>query len=158
YYLPVGACAPTADASPPLLAGAKRVVYVPSATVLLTYCRRRTPSTKRSVLAVAPESKHALVTQGAARTLADAPESQALLGQAATRAAFFAAAPEYATIYFLGHALFDHVHPMWSYVELTDENLRAVDILRDLRIQADLVVLAGCETGRGAILRGDEIL
>jgi len=140
------------------MAAGRRVVYAHSATVLFTYCHSRPPSAKEGILAVAPTSKHVLVTHGAARTLAAAPESRTLIGEEATRAAFFAAAPEQSIIYFFGHARFDHRHSMWSYLELSDGNLRAVDILRDLHIQADLVVLAGCETGRGDVLRGDEIL
>jgi CHAT domain-containing protein/tetratricopeptide (TPR) repeat protein len=158
YYLPVGAFVPTADSPPPLLAAGRRVVYAPSATVLLTYCHSRPPSPNEGVLAIAPTSTHAQVTYGATRTLASLKKSRALIGEEATRRALTAAAPEHRVICFFGHAKFDQEHPMWSYVELTDGWLRATDILQGVRYHADLVILAACETGRAEVLRGDEIL
>jgi CHAT domain-containing protein len=41
---------------------------------------------------------------------------------------------------------------------LADGRLQASEILRELRLQADLVILAACESGRGQVLRGEEIL
>ena len=43
-------------------------------------------------------------------------------------------------------------------MKLGDGQLQASEIIDKLRINADLVVLAACETGRSEVLRGDEIL
>jgi CHAT domain-containing protein len=47
---------------------------------------------------------------------------------------------------------------MASRLKLSDGSLHASEILRDLHLQADLVILSACETGRSHVLRGDEIL
>jgi CHAT domain-containing protein len=158
YYLPVGSFAPTPDGSSPLLAAGRRVVYAPSATVLLTYCHQRPPSPHDGILVVAPASHFVQATYGAARSLGQIVGSRALIGEEANRKEFFAAAPQHRVICFFGHAAFDHKHPMLSYFQLADERLDAVEIVRNLRYHADLFVLAACETGRAAVLRGDEIL
>ncbi|MCB9102291.1 MAG: CHAT domain-containing protein [Anaerolineales bacterium] len=158
HYLPLGALIPQIGASPPLLAAGRRVVYAPSATILLNYCHRRPPSTRQGLLAVAPADERLQFTLDAAATLARRSGSAALAGQAATRQAFLAEAGRYRTLCFLGHALFDQRHPMASRLKLADGSLHASEILRELRLQADLVILSACETGRSQVLRGDEIL
>jgi CHAT domain-containing protein len=47
---------------------------------------------------------------------------------------------------------------MSSRLKLADSTLHASEMLRELRLQADLVILSACETGRSHVLRGDEIL
>lgn len=163
HYLPIGALTPDLAAPPPLLAAGRRLVYAPSATVLLDYCHTRPPSSRRGILAVAPQGDQLRLTQGAARRLAEQGQtrhgrSAALLGQAATRRALLDQAGGYAALCFLGHGLFDPTYPMASRLQLADGPLLAGDILAGLRLDADLVALAACETGRSQVLRGDEIL
>jgi CHAT domain-containing protein len=81
-----------------------------------------------------------------------------LVGAAATRQAFLERAGGCRALCFLGHAVFDQRYPMASRLVLADGGLRAGEMLRELRLAADLVILSACETGRSQVLRGDEIL
>jgi CHAT domain-containing protein len=77
---------------------------------------------------------------------------------AATRPAFLSQAGSFRLLCFLGHAFFDQRYPMSSRLQLADGSLHASEILRELHLQADLVILSACATGRSQVLRGDEIL
>jgi CHAT domain-containing protein len=158
HYLPVGALSPELYASPPMLANGQRVVYIPSATVLLNYCHRRQPSPNQGLLTVAPQDANLRFTLGAAKNLVLWAGGLALTGPAATRDALLDQAAGYRILCFLGHAQFDRRYPMASRLQLTAGDLHASEILRHLRLQADLVILSACETGRSYVLRGDEIL
>jgi CHAT domain-containing protein len=161
HYLPLGALIPDLNASPTLLAAGRRVVYAPSATILLKYCHARPPSSQEGLLAVAPgdEAPEGLhFNLGAAETIARRAGGRSLTGPHATRQAFLDQAGGYQVLCFLGHAFFDQRHPMSSRLKLADGSLHASEILRELRLAADLVILSACETGRAHVLRGDEIL
>lgn len=163
HYIPLGALLPDLTGPAPLLASGRRVVYAPSATVLFKYCRAhpgatRPASDRRGILAVAPEDTRLRFTQGAAQAVARQSGGAHLIGSAATRQALFNQGREHAVLLFLGHAFFDRRYPMSSGLQLADGRLQASEILRELRLQADLVILAACETGRGQVLRGEEIL
>jgi len=158
HYLPLGALTPDLTGPPPLLSEGRRVVYAPSATILLNYCHARPPSLRQGLLAVAPTDDRLQFTHGAAERIAGQAGGAALTGSAATREAVLAQAGNYRVLCFLGHAIFDQRYPMSSRLQLAGGNLRASEILRELRLQADLVILSACETGRSQVLRGDEIL
>ena len=149
HYIPLGALLPDLEGPAPLLASGRRVVYAPSATVLFKYCHARPASDRRSVLAVAPEDTRLRFTQGAAQAVAQRADGAYLIGPAATRQALFSQGGQYAVLLFLGHATFDRRYPMSSGLQLADGRLQVSVILRELRLQADLVILAACESGRG---------
>lgn len=75
-------------------------------------------------------------------------------GQEADLPRLLAAAP---LVHFAGHALLRRDNPVFSYLETPRGRLTLGDIL-ELRLSADLVVLAGCETGAGLSRPGDELL
>ena len=158
HYLPLGALAPSLHHAPPLLSPGRRVVYAPSATILFNYCHTRSPSSKEGILALAPQDRRLQFTHGAAQTIAHRGGGSSVVGSAATRQALLSQAGNYRMVSFLGHAIFDRRYPMSSRLQLADGNLYAGEILRELRLQADLVILGACETGRGHVLRGDEFL
>jgi CHAT domain-containing protein len=158
HYLPLGALIPDKDSPPPLLAPGRRVVYAPSATILLAHCHTVPHSPHQGLLAVAPADDRLRFTQGAAETTARLGRGTVLTGRGATREAFLTQAGRYRIVCFLGHAVFDQRHPMLSRLELSDGSLNANEILRSLRLQADLVVLSACDTGRSHVLGGEEIL
>ncbi len=158
HYLPLAALTPTLDRPSPLLAANRRVVYAPSATILFNYCHTQPASPHPSLLAVAHQDAQLQFTIGAAQTLAQYNAGATLTGPAATRQAFLAEAGRHRLVCFLGHALFDQQYPMSSRLKLADGSLHASEMLRELRLRADLVVLSACETGRSHVLRGDEIL
>ena len=158
HYLPLGALTSDQTSPPPLLAEGRRVVYAPSATILFNYCHKFPLSPHQGVLAVAPHDARLQFIHGAVETVAQHGIGTSLIGPTATRQALFAEAGRYRVICFLGHAFFDQRYPMLSSLQLADGNLHASELLRELRMQADLVILAACETGRSHVLRGDEIL
>ncbi|MCB0167528.1 MAG: CHAT domain-containing protein [Anaerolineae bacterium] len=158
HYLPLGALIPDLTDPPPLLAAGRRVVYAPSATILFNYCHASPASRQQGLMAVAPQDERLQFTQGAAKSIAQRFGGASLVGSAANRQTFLAEAGRFRAICFLGHAVFDQRHPMASRLILDDGSLHASEILRELRLQADLVILSACETGRSRVLRGDEIL
>lgn len=158
YYVPLGALTPTLTAAPPLLADGRRVVYAPSATILLNYCHQRAPSPYQTVVAFAPQDAALAFTYGAAHAIANHKNDRAVVGAAATRQALLTEANHARLFAFLGHAQFNAVRPMLSHLKLADGTLQAGELLRELRLNADLVLLAACESGRSHVLRGDEIL
>ena len=97
-----------------------------------------------------------------AEAIADAPP---LLGSHATESELrkaLALRPRWRSVLFGCHGLVDLEHPMRSSLALTsdaqdDGYLTVGDILLT-RIQADLVFLAACQTGRGRVVRGEGIL
>ncbi|MBV7333443.1 CHAT domain-containing protein [Chloroflexi bacterium TSY] len=158
HYLPLGALTPNLETSPPLLAQGRRVVYAPSATILFDYCHTRPPSAQRGVLAMAPTHEDLPASPGAAQTITAQSSGSVLLGSDATQESLIQHGGHHRVVCFLGHAKFNHQYPMSSYLRLADGSFRASDILRELRLDADLVVLAACESGSVHVLRGDEIL
>jgi CHAT domain-containing protein len=158
HYVPLGALTPALFEPPPLLADGRQVVYAPSATILLNYCRQRPLSKYSGTLAIAPYDDKLSCTYGAAHTIANLSNTAPVIGPSATRQAFLDQAGVYRVLCFLGHAYVDPSHPLVSRLRLVDGPLHAGGILRELRLNADLVVLAACESGRSHVLRGDEIL
>lgn len=134
------------------------VVYAPSATVLLDYCQQKRSQATGSLLAVGynADLRHAEAETNAIAALVDG--SVALVNEAATTAALFAQAGGFRWLHFACHARFNRQAPLMSHLRLAGEPLYASDVLQRLRLQADLVTLAACETGRNQVLKGDELI
>jgi CHAT domain-containing protein len=95
------------------------------------------------------------------------PGSLILEGQNATEEAFREDAGKYRTIYVFSHGVFNNENPLKSYVVVAStpgsnsddkDGLLEADELMTLRLRADLVILAGCETARGHIGRGEGMI
>jgi len=80
-----------------------------------------------------------------------------LLGGAATVAEVRSRLGSASLAHIACHGFFSAAAPLQSGLRLADGWLTVRDILR-LRLEAELVVLSGCDTGRSAISRGDELL
>lgn len=170
HYLPLGALSPDLATPPPLLAAGKRLIYAPSATILLNYCHQVSPSPYRSVLAIAPPDENLRFIDGAARTIAGlnggssseqsigVEVEKALLDTQANRQALLTSAQQHRIVCFFGHAVFNSANPMLSSITLADGTMHASEMLHSLRLNCDLLILAACESGRGQVQRGDEIL
>jgi CHAT domain-containing protein len=76
--------------------------------------------------------------------------SNRLTGTKATKKDFLAEAYNYDVIYFATHAEAIETDPKMSYIALADDRLRVPDVLK-AKLQADLVILGACKTGRGRI-------
>lgn len=134
------------------------VVYAPSATVLLDYCQQKRSLATGSLLAVGynDDLRHAEAETKAIAALVDG--SVALVNETATTAALFAQAGSFRWLHFACHGRFNRQAPLMSHLRLAGEPLYASDVLQRLRLQADLVTLAACETGRNQVLKGDELI
>ena len=87
------------------------------------------------------------------------------VGDAATEARFKTEAPRYSVLHLATHGVLEEASPLYSHLVLTpsagipaeDGRLEAREIMR-LRLTADLVVLAACDTGRGRTAPGEGII
>lgn len=88
-------------------------------------------------------------------------------GTAATEAQLRAAAPTAGSIHFALHSVTDAREPMASHIVLAigdgqksadDGRLRADEIARQLRLNADLIVLSSCASARGVDVGGEGLL
>lgn len=86
-----------------------------------------------------------------------------LIGEIATEEKVKSVISKFDVIHFGTHGFIDEQSPMSSYLQLTAENstedgkFEANEIM-NLQLNASLVVLAGCETGRGKIVDGEGII
>jgi CHAT domain-containing protein/tetratricopeptide (TPR) repeat protein len=153
------------------------VSYVPSLTVLREILTLPRPAGPPTLLAMAPSS----VTPGPVQDpdpLLDAARqvqligdiygpdrSRVYLGNKATEGRFKAVAPDYTILHLATHGILDETSPLYSSLTLErdaaapddDGRLEAWEIMR-LKLHADLVVLAACDTGRGRIAPGEGVI
>jgi CHAT domain-containing protein/Tfp pilus assembly protein PilF len=91
--------------------------------------------------------------------------SVAYLGSEATESRFKAAAPHYSVLHLATHGVLDEASPLYSHFVLSpavdnaedDGRLEAWEIMR-MKLRADVVVLAACDTGRGRIAPGEGVI
>jgi CHAT domain-containing protein len=94
-----------------------------------------------------------------------ADRSAVFIGSEATEGRFKAEAPHRRIIHLASHGLFEESSPLYSSVVLSrggspsseDGLLEAWELL-ELKLDADLVILSACETGRGRIASGEGIV
>jgi CHAT domain-containing protein len=88
-----------------------------------------------------------------------------LTGSSASEQSFKSMAQDFTTIHFATHGLIDNKQPLYSYLLLartndkaeSDGRLEAREIL-DLRLNADLAVLSGCNTANGQVSAGEGMI
>ena len=136
------------------------VSYVPSATVL-KFCLEKHRKLGARVLILANPSlsdpAYALkfAEQEAEEIRKVFPEAKCFLGSAATESALRAGMEEADIIHLACHAMLDPINPMSSFLALTrddryDGRLNAAEVM-SLRVNAQLVTLSACDTGRGEV-------
>jgi CHAT domain-containing protein/tetratricopeptide (TPR) repeat protein len=161
HYIPFHALARSLNNTPVYLLGnaqaGREIVYAPSATVLLDYCQTKPPASSHAGIVFGvgndlPNVKHECAA--VARRLG----GPLFIGSDATLATVLAEAPHYSIIHFACHGFFDPLDPLASGLNLADGRLTATMILDSLHLQANLVVLSGCQTGRNHLHRGDELI
>ncbi len=154
-------CALPDPTGQPLLIGGPTLSATPSATVLTRVAPVRHQAA-RTCLALGHNGDPA---QGLRHTEAEAAEVAAICGgdnlttTPSVLEQLAAAAPEYRILHLACHGEFRLDDPLGSYLQLAPaERLRAVDVLANWRLNADLVTLSACRSGLSRVLRGDEPL
>ncbi len=156
--------------------------YAPSASVLAWYESHRPDSAARPVLAIGNpdlgggtrKPSRSLRRDHTLRPLPDAERearmvasiyggtSQLLTGAVATESRFKSLAPQFRILHLATHGTFDDLQPMYSNLVLTpggsEDGLLEAREWIGLGIRADLVVLSGCETGRGEAVGGEGVV
>ncbi len=130
--------------------------YLPGAS-LLRYCSETQPG-RNGLLAVGHSVNGSLpYTLQEAQSVADLWNGHAILEEDATLAQVREAAPHSRILHLATHGEFRADNPLFSGLALADGWLTTLDVF-DMRLQASLVTLSACQTGRSVIGGGDEIL
>jgi CHAT domain-containing protein len=131
--------------------------YAPSAHILQLCRTRPTPRQGRPLILGVPDERVPHISEEI-RTIASLfPEALLVEGAAATRAAFIENAAGASIVHLAAHGFFQYDNPMFSALKLADAWLSFFDIY-NLDLNADLVMLSGCNTGLNRVLAGDELL
>ncbi|HEX7976685.1 MAG TPA: CHAT domain-containing tetratricopeptide repeat protein [Anaerolineales bacterium] len=152
HYLPFQALH---DGQSYLLEG-REVSYLPGAS-FLRYSREARPS-GQGLLCVGHSYQGRLpYTLQEASAIAGMWPGQAMLEEQATLAQFRAAAPGPRLLHLAAHGDFRPDNPLFSGLALADGWLTTLDVF-NLRLNASLVTLSACQTGRSVVGGGDELL
>ncbi len=133
------------------------IVVAPSATVFLELDPPSRPTSEGGALIVhhGSDLKYAALE---ARMLVEKLGGRLLIGADASIERVLAEAGGQSLLHFACHGCFDPLQPLASGLDLVDGRLTAAQIMNDMHLQADLVTLSGCETGRSRLLAGDELV
>lgn len=137
------------------------VSYAASASLLVHALQRAADGQSRSpsdVLLVGVADAAAPLIENEARRLHQTmPGARALIGRDASAANVISACPSAGLIHLACHGRYSRRFPLASGLRLADRWLTVHDIY-GLRLNADLITLSGCETGRSTVEGGDELL
>ncbi len=142
--------------------------YVPSLAVLRALKSSRPKLLgARSLLAMGDPGGHTQEQRDEVQALTrlyGAKNARTLIGKAATLDQFLQSAARFDVVHIAAHGIYNDREPMASHMLLASANgqakagwLRARDI-QAMQLQAELVVLSGCETGKGAFEDGEGLL
>ena len=93
-----------------------------------------------------------------AQAVAKVTQGQALMGNRATKAVLLELSTQYRYIHIACHGQYNVAWPLASALTLADGSLAVLDILQDLHLEAELVTLSACDSGRSQVMRGDELV
>lgn len=132
------------------------VSYLPGAD-LLRYCTGTTVATTSTIALGHSFAERLPHTLDEAQRVAHLTGGQVLLEDAATTGAVRGLAANCRILHFATHGDFRSDNPLFSGLALDDGSLTTLDIF-NLRLNASLVTLSACQTGRHVIGGGDELL
>jgi len=132
------------------------VAYCPSAGILVQLSQ--TPPRGRGTLIVGSSDEVAPQISEEVRALAGAlPDCTTLLDEQGTAEQALEGASGKSVIHFACHGRFSSRNPLSSGLVLNDRLLTLHDIC-GMHLDAELVTLSGCDTGRSLVQAGDELL
>lgn len=132
------------------------VSYVPNATLL--HIGRTRPTSGSGLTAIGFSGDGALpYTIAEANSVAQATGGMAVLEADATRARSADAIRNRQIVHFATHGEFRNDEPLFSGLLLADGWLTTLDVF-DLELNASLVTLSACQSGRSTLGAGDELL
>lgn len=160
HYIPFHALAyQDADGVPRTLLDDHEILYAPSATVLLEYCQRKQIQAPEPGVALGYNGTDLHHAEAEAVAVAKCMSGIALVADKATQQALHQHGAHARWIHFACHGRFKPHAPLTSHLLLADHSpLYMADVLQKLDLQADLVTLSACETGRSRVLKGDELI
>ncbi len=139
------------------------ISYAPSATMLDLCLKKHQPLGEKPLILANPalaDPAYSLrfAEEEARQIRALYPAAKCYVGAAATKAALREGLNDSTMIHIASHAIFDMSDPMASFLmlardETSDGVLTATDIM-GMRVNAQLVTLSACDTGRGEISPG----
>lgn len=137
------------------------ISYAPSATVLALCQGRKQHAPQRAVIAGLSDAlipAAAAEARAVARELAEAGvQTDVLAHEGATLESLNGLAPGCDLLHLACHGLFRADNPIFSALKLHDQWLTAAEVMQ-LDLKETLVTLSACESGRGAVLLGDEVI
>ena len=143
------------------------LVYAPSMSVLKKCMERRHPLGQKLVALGNPDlgnpNFNLAYAEDEVKKLAEIyPDSRILTGSEASEAAVQLLAPDADILHLACHGVIDEDDPMKSHLRLApdkdNDGYLTADEIMDLNLQCSLVTLSACDTGRGRILMGGDIL
>jgi CHAT domain-containing protein len=157
HYVPFHALYTERNGQRHYLSDSAEILYAPSATVLLEYCRRKAPSKQTGglILAYTENLRHA---EEEGQVVAGILGSRLCAGERADRNVVYKEAGRCRFLHFACHSRFSTRFPLASGLVLADGVLDVQDVLQRTSLDAELVTLGGCETGQSALRRGDELI
>jgi tetratricopeptide (TPR) repeat protein len=132
------------------------VAYTPSIMALSPVATAPAPSNRAVVVGV-EDQQIPLVAAEVGAIGRYLPGAKLLIGAEATLSAVGEQAPGCAVLHLACHGIFRSDNPMFSSLQLSDGWLTAIEITR-MDLRGALVALSACESGRGRVYDGDEVL
>jgi len=139
------------------LCDAHTISYAPSATVF-GLCQAKQAGTRRNTLVLGiPDERAPLILSEVQSVAALLPQTELLVGPAATAQILRERGPELRLLHIATHGIYRQDNPMFSGIKMGDGYLNLYDLYQ-MRLGADLVTLSGCATGMNFVADGDELL
>lgn len=132
-----------------------RVAVAPSAALAVARSGTKGGAASRPLIVGVPDHAAPSIAAEVDAVARLWPTATVLRDDDATAEAFVAAAPHASLLHLACHGRFAESMPLASGLRLRDRWLSLREVLA-LRLDATLVILAGCDTGRAAIEPGDE--
>lgn len=133
------------------------ISYAPSVTAMAPIPGPAARAPRRALIVGVSDPLIPEVASEVAAIASHLPDATLLTGDEATVAAVRAAAPGCAIVHLACHGVFRGDNPLFSSLRLSDGWLSAAEIAR-LDLRGALITLSACESGRGRVYDGDEVL